>query len=479
MKRFLSVLFLFAFLSASAQIDGYEIKVTFKPFKQQYIYLGHYFGAKQYPIVDSVLLDDKSEGVFRGDKKLGRGIYLLGFPNKSGFYEFLIDFNQRFSINIDTTNKITGLSFENSDYNTEFNTYQRYMGEKGSVINGTKNRLAVAINKADSTLLNNEILKLDIEIAKYRDSLIKKNPTGVLARLLKGMEEPIIPPANLHPKGKYDTAFAYRYYKSHFWDGVDFWDDLFARTTFFEGKLDKYFETIVVPSADSVIKEIDYMMGFATISPDMTRFMLAKFINRYYNQKYMWEDAVFVHLYEKYLANKDYPWMNATGKKMITDRAYNLMSNILGTPAADIELPDSNGKKISLYSVNAPYTLVCFWDATCGHCKEMIPRIDSIYNAKWKAAGIKIFSVSKETTGNIKDWKGFIREQKLNWVNVFYSRVAERERITANIPGYSQLYDVQSFPTLYLLDKDKRIIAKKLTWEQMDDILDLKLKKGN
>ena len=23
---------------------GYEIKVTFKPFKNQYIYLGHYFG---------------------------------------------------------------------------------------------------------------------------------------------------------------------------------------------------------------------------------------------------------------------------------------------------------------------------------------------------------------------------------------------------------------------------------------------------
>jgi hypothetical protein len=55
----------------------------------------------------------------------------------------------------------------------------------------------------------------------------------------------------------------------------------------------------------------------------------------------------------------------------------------------------------------------------------------------------------------------------------------EESRIKNNIPGYSQLYDVQTFPTLYLLDKDKRIIAKKLTYLQMDDILDLKLKKGN
>jgi hypothetical protein len=38
-----------------------------------------------------------------------------------------------------------------------------------------------------------------------------------------------------------------------------------------------------------------------------------------------------------------------------------------------------------------------------------------------------------------------------------------RARIDAGIPGYSQLYDVLTFPTLYLLDKEKRIVAKKLT----------------
>ena len=44
------------------------------------------------------------------------------------------------------------------------------------------------------------------------------------------------------------------------------------------------------------------------------------------------------------------------------------------------------------------------------------------------------------------------------------------------MPGYSQLYDVQTFPTLYLLDKDKRIIAKKLTYQQLDEVLQLKMK---
>ncbi|MEI9946935.1 MAG: hypothetical protein WDN26_22285 [Chitinophagaceae bacterium] len=46
----------------------------------------------------------------------------------------------------------------------------------------------------------------------------------------------------------------------------------------------------------------------------------------------------------------------------------------------------------------------------------------------------------------------------------------------AGVPGYSQLYDVQTFPTMYLLDKNKRIVAKKLTWQQTDEIMDVKMK---
>jgi alkyl hydroperoxide reductase subunit AhpC len=102
-----------------------------------------------------------------------------------------------------------------------------------------------------------------------------------------------------------------------------------------------------------------------------------------------------------------------------------------------------------------------------------------MYQAKWKKAGVKIYSVSKETVGTADDWKKFIRDNKLEWVNVFYTKAEEKARVNNQVPGYSQLYDVQTFPTLYLLDKDKRIVAKKLTYQQMDDILDLKLKGSN
>jgi thiol-disulfide isomerase/thioredoxin len=191
----------------------------------------------------------------------------------------------------------------------------------------------------------------------------------------------------------------------------------------------------------------------------------------------MWEDAVFVNLFEKYFSQKEYDWLTPGGKKLITDRAYSLMANILGNPAENISLPDTSGKTKMLYGDSARFTIVCFWDPTCGHCKELLPVLDSMYRAKWKANGVSIFAVAKETEGTKKDWLDFIREKHLGgWKHVYYSKADEKSRVDANIPGYSQLYDVQTFPTVYLLDKDKRIIAKKLTWQQTDDIIEIKMK---
>ncbi|MEO7983332.1 MAG: thioredoxin-like domain-containing protein, partial [Bacteroidota bacterium] len=294
---------------------------------------------------------------------------------------------------------------------------------------------------------------------------------------LRPMQEPELTGRLKDPKTKVDSIDAYNFYKSHFWDGVNFWDGRLAYTTFFDEKIDKYFNEIVMLDPDSVILEIDKMLGPATINEEMTRFLLVKFVNRYLVQKYMWEDAVFVHLFEKYFSQKEYSWLTTQGRKTITDRAFSLMANIMGTPATDIELPDVSGKIKQLYQENAPFTIVAFWDATCSHCKEILPKLDSFYRVKWKGMGIKIYAVSKETDGTKKDWLDFIHDQDLNdWTHVYYSKTDDKARIDAKIPGYSQLYDVQTFPTLYLLDKDKRIIAKKLTYQQIDEVIELKRK---
>ena len=59
-----------------------------------------------------------------------------------------------------------------------------------------------------------------------------------------------------------------------------------------------------------------------------------------------------------------------------------LMSNLIGEQAANLEMVDSAGTPVPLYSVNAPYIIVCFWDPTCGHCREEVPKMDSMYQCQ-------------------------------------------------------------------------------------------------
>lgn len=472
-KFLLATVFALVQFSLFAQ-QGHEIQVTVKPFKNQYVYLGHYLG-KQLPIIDSVMLNNESTGIFKGNARLGGGVYFIGFPDRASKFDILIDDQQQFSVIADTAN-LSNIQFVNSPENEAFKAYQLFMNRNGQAMENLAQQKEGKKGK-DSVLLVQQIDSISNLVADYRMNIIQQDPGALLALLLTAMKEPQVPSPS--EAAKADSLYAYKYFKNHFWDGVNFWDARVSRTPFFESRLDKYFEQLVYPKADSVIKEIDWMLGYASANADMQKFLLLKFVNRYLNQKYMWEDAVFVHLFEKYFSQKNYPWLTDQGRKIITDRAYSLMANITGTPAADINLPDSSGNFKNLFSVVAPHTVLVYYDPTCGHCKETLPKLDSMYRNKWKANGVKVYAVAKETSGNRTDWLNFVNQFQLkDWQHVYYSREAELARINANTPSYSQLYDVHTFPTLYLLDNEKRIVAKKVTAKQLDEILEERFRSG-
>jgi thiol-disulfide isomerase/thioredoxin len=457
-----------------AAAGGYEITVTLKPFKNQWIYLGHYYG-KQMPIIDSVKLNDRSEGTFRGSKPLGGGIYLVGFPDRSHNFEVLVDKNQKFAVFADTLTVPQGIVFVNSPDNTEFQQYQHAMSEAGRKADSLV-RLR-AEKPADSARLSKQIEGISQDVQAYRNRIMTTAPNSLLATLLKAMKDPEMPVKN--PRTKEDSVYNYRYFKNHFFDGIALYDERLSRTPFFEAKVDRYFEQLLYPAADSVNKEIDNIMAYAHINAEMEKFFLLKFVNRYLTMKYMWEDRVFVHLYVKYFQDKNYEWLSEKGKKIIQDHYYSIIMSLTGDPSPDVDLPDSNGKKTRLYDLQAKFTLLVIWDPTCSHCKETLPKIDTLFQTKWKAQGVKIYALAKETDGTRKDWIDFMKNKNLKgWTNVYYSKEEEKARVTNNIPSYSQLFDVQSFPTILLLDEDKHIIAKKVGEKQADEIIDMKLKEA-
>ena len=211
-------------------------------------------------------------------------------------------------------------------------------------------------------------------------------------------------------------------------------------------------------------------------SKEMYKYLLTFFVQRYINPEFMGQDAVFVHLFEKYINNnKQVDWFTEKYNKYMSDRAYSLMANLIGTPAANMELVDTAGRATPLYNIKGPFTVVCFWDATCSHCKEIVPKVDSIFQAKWKQQGIQLYGVMVD--GGKEAWMNYLHENKLkDWIHVYETSAQKDSVYAAGKPNFRQLYDVSQTPMLYLLDKDKRIIAKKLSYQQIDEIITLKSK---
>jgi thiol-disulfide isomerase/thioredoxin len=454
---------------------GHNIQITLKPYHDTTIYLGTNYGNSKV-FADSCKLNQNSEGVFKSNTKLTPGIYFIVSPKMSILFDFLVDEKQHFKIIADTLN-LKNISFTGSKDNELFQSYSKNVNDLFVQLNTIEQNYKVAKTAKDSLSLKDAYIAKDKEIKQKRKAFIEGNPNSLMSFLLNTLEIPETPNIPI-VKGKADSLYPYRYVKEHYWDNILFNDDRLLRTPFFEKKLDDYFKNFVARDPDSIINEVQYMLTFAKTGKEIYPFLLFKFTNKYISPEFMGQDKVFVHIYQNFFAKGDTVLLNDASKKSIRERAYSLMANQLGLPAPILVLNDEDEKRFALHNMKATFTLIAFWDPTCSHCKVEIPKLDSMYKASWMNNDIKLIAVNinnKEKTA----WKAFIKEHQLNkWINAYQTDEDLNKEIKEGKPTtIRQLYDVYKTPTFYLLDKDKKIIAKNLSIEQFNDFIQSTLKK--
>lgn len=471
MKKFFTLLAVSLISGAAfSQNTGYQITVHLPGYTSGIAYLAYYMG-KNLNAADSGAVSNKGVVVFKGKEKLPGGIYSIVYPGKGASADFLIDKDQNLTLNADSSN-LTRVDMKGSKDNLSFMAYKRYVDLVGKEMMDERALYSSSKTKADSALHEAKFVKLNTRLNEFRDSIINAQPNSIMGVLLAAMKESPLPPkkAITHQ----DSIDNYHYYKAHYWDGITFMDDRIVRTPFFLPKLEKYYQEVIIQQPDTIIADLDYKLLLARTAPEMYKFLLNWATDEYISPKYMGLDAVFVHLFNKYHSKGLSPWLNDKQMETITRRAYMQMANLIGEKAADLNMVDSTNKPVSLYSVKAPYTVVIFWDPTCGHCKEELPHIDSLYKASWKAKGVKVYAVLTEDQKPA--WVKYIKEHKLgDWINVYQTKEMADAVAKTEQPSFRQLYDVIMTPTMYLLDNDKRIIGKKLTWKQLNDLLEVKI----
>lgn len=438
--------------------SGYKINIKITGVKDTVCYLAHYYGDSN-SLKDTARIDSQGKGVFEGQEALPGGIYLVVLPSKK-YFEVMIDKEQNFSLETDTVNLVQNMKVKDSKENQLFYDYLHFIEKKHKEITPLRDSLtAVKGNKEKEDDLRKKIGAIDKEVKDYKLNFIKEHPETFGAVVFKAMQEPEVP-ENPDPK---DSTFAYRYFKSHFWDNIDFSDERLIRTPLLFNKIKQYLDQLTVQHPDSIIKSIDVIVPKAKANQEIFKVVVAKLTYQYESSKIMGMDAVFVHLGKNYYTKDQAYWVTPEQLKKIQDRVDILDKLTIGKKIPPVVMPDTLGKAQVLHNVKAQYTILYFWEHTCSHCKKETPKLLEYYHTV-KDKGVEIFAV--ETSTNKAEWKQFIKEHKLDWINV---------QDTEYRTGYKKTFDIYSTPVIYVLDADKKIIAKRIDTETLENMLNKKL----
>lgn len=464
MIRKLSGFFVLLFLiPASLHAQGYEIKIIFHNLKDTSVYLGYHFGDKKY-VKDTIHLDQRGKGVFSGTEPLPGGVYLLVMPNMR-YLEFLVDDNQKFTIETDTTDFLHTLHFKGSQSNTDFLAYQAKLVSLNMKLRELSEKERSLKDNPDSVkAIRQRIETINHQTRVLNSNVIHSHPNTFLAHLVSAMTPPMVPdfevPGDSENPDSIKWIMNYNYLRDHYFDDVEFSDDRLLRTPILYNRLVQYFDNILIQMPDSLIPQVDKIIEASRANEDVYQYVVITLLNHFQRSTVMGLDEVYVHIAEKYYLTGQTPWSDSTFLVELKKRVDKIKPNLIGRKAPDLKMETITGEWVDLYEVDAKYTILYFWEPNCGHCKKVTPVLYKDIYQKYRDKGLEVFSVY--IYDNHDEWEKYIDEHHYDWINAWDPK---------QLTYFRFYYDVYSTPTIYVLDKDKKIIAKRLDIETLEKFI--------
>ena len=167
--------------------QNYEISITLNS-RNDTVLLGHYFAKNDLWIRDDTVVLKNGKGVFRGNRKLPKGVYFI-YDNRSKF-DIIIGDQQVFGIVADTANFIQHTKFTNSSENDVFYDFNRYNAERSVEYQRLNEQLKTATTDDERTALRTQLQTLINERIAYILKLIDANQELFVAKFLKTLIPP-------------------------------------------------------------------------------------------------------------------------------------------------------------------------------------------------------------------------------------------------------------------------------------------------
>lgn len=245
------------------------------------------------------------------------------------------------------------------------------------------------------------------------------------------------------------------YFADHFWDNTDFSDNAYVDNDNTEQAFADYLLVLNnLPDMAAVNKTVKGMMkkleGGAT--PEMYYYFTGLYEKYFYdpNSPYRNEE-IYITVLESIVAN---PKLEEIEKVRPEAQLRMAMKNRVGDKALDFPYRTAQGGQGSLYGTRADYLLLFFYNLGCPACKEVRAGLLEVFAESPMAALIasgrlKVLAVYADE--DMTEWDNYVGDIPSQWINAYDPVQAINK---------DELYDLRAIPSLYLLDKDKKVLIK-------------------
>jgi len=456
MKNIIATCVIFLFCGSFIHSQK-NISVDVKNYDNDTLILGYYYGDKTL-VKDTILAKSKGKFQYQVKDSLPEGVYLILFKPDNKFIQYIASKQDK---NVQVTADVKDLEnvvIKGSTDNELFYEYLEYLKDKRPKADELRSKISKA--KEENKPFEEwqkELDDMDKAVEAYQENIITKHPNSVTALLLKSNKEVTIPPFD--GSEEEIQVKKYYFYKSHYFDFIDFKHSAVLRTPFLHQKVTNYINKMTPQVPDSINLAIDVVLKKMEHNEDMYRFFLADFVNKYAQMKMVGQDAIYVYLVDQYYSKGKAPWVSEETLQKMVENANDLRPLLIGKKIPDFISYREDGQPVSLYSVKSPYTVVIFWAPDCGHCKKIMPSVVDFY-AKNKDKGVKLLAVCTKGGDKAKTCWPAIQEKGMQ---DFINTGDEYQR-------YSKYFKIKSTPKIFILDENKEILLKDLPAEELDRV---------
>jgi thiol-disulfide isomerase/thioredoxin len=443
---------------------GYHIRVKLENYAFNELILGFHYGEKQF-VKDTATLGADGYFTFKADTLFPAGVYLLVTKPDNNFIQVLLnDEDQDFTITTDVKDSVMKMKVKGSTDNELFYDYLQYLGKfrpEADTLRAQISRLKN--NPKDSLALTKRLTDIDNTVKKHQTDLLAKYPNTITVKIIKASIDPE-PPAFTGTDREVQTK-RYYWYRAHYFDNIDVTDPSLLRSPVLHPKIDAYINKVVPQHPDSINLELDKLLAKMKKSPDVFKYYLIHFLNYYAKTKLVGFDACYVHLGKNYYCNGGAPWADKEDLEKICDNVSRLEPILIGKTAPNIIVTDRNNVQHALYDIDADYTVLFFWAPDCSHCKKAAPYMVDFAKA-YQNKGVKVFAVCTAVGDKAGEcWKGVEEKQFSDDLFMNMQDPYIRSR-------YKQLYDIQTTPQIFILDRKHEILMKRIGAEELGKVMD-------